>query len=886
MRSPTQRIAAAVGLAAFLPATSVLAATIAGTSFEEPAAVGGQYIDTLGSATDHALLDNPGEPVVNYAGGTELGFSSFYTNTRGDVGLTDGDFVGVTNYTGDVGAYTDGVQGFEIQDSDGLMTTTVETFDLTGLSSVYVAVDVYVNETGWESDDRIRVWATVDGGVEIDLLNTAGSDIDDLGIEGAWMTVSAELSGYTTATLSFEVDSNSSSESVYFDDVRFTDEPPGGGGFELGACGDPATPIHDIQGNGDFSPLEGQQVAIEGIVVGDFQVDGLRGFFVQEETPDADPATSEGIFIYDGGSGIDVAEGQRVRIGGTVQEYFDLTELSSLVGVLDCGPASLPVPAPVAMPEAFDGELEQYEGMLIEIADPMVVSQNYFLGRYGQMTLASMDDAAVLERLYNPTNQYRPLSPEALALEEENARRLLVLDDGMDLSKYGDNPDPVPYLGPPPPQVIRAGDLVTNLVGVLDYGRINSNIDNPARDYRLHPTVEPIFTPENPRTAAPDDVGGSLKVASFNVLNFFTTIDTGAPICGPSGGLGCRGADSESEFERQRVKIIEAMVAIDADVLGLIEIENNATTAVQDLVEGLNDALGAGTYAFVDTGTIGDDAIKVAFIYKPAKVTADGYAILDDSVDPRAITTKNRPALAATFTEIASGESFTAVVNHFKSKGSPCDDIGDPDLGDGQGNCNLTRVSMAQAMVDWLATDPTGSGDPDFLVMGDLNAYAEEDPIHVYLDAGYTNLVKALTGDKAYSYIFDGEAGYLDHALANEALTPQVTGATEWHINTDEPAVIDYDQNFNPDGYWSPDAYRASDHDPVVIGLNLGAGTGLPGNQDGDGDIDILDVLIVLEARGTRADPGDPRDIDGNGWITLRDALLLVQDCTNPGCRP
>ena len=70
-------------------------------------------------------------------------------------------------------------------------------------------------------------------------------------------------------------------------------------------------------------------------------------------------------------------------------------------------------------------------------------------------------------------------------------------------------------------------------------------------------------------------------------------------------------------------------------------------------------------------------------------------------------------------------------VNHLKSKGSPCDDVGDPDPGDGAGNCNLTRTGAAEALVDWLAGDPTGSGDPDFLIIGDLNSYDKEDPIDV-----------------------------------------------------------------------------------------------------------------------------------------------------------
>ena len=125
-------------------------------------------------------------------------------------------------------------------------------------------------------------------------------------------------------------------------------------------------------------------------------------------------------------------------------------------------------------------------------------------------------------------------------------------------------------------------------------------------------------------------------------------------------------------------------------------------------------------------------------------------------------------------------------------------------------------------MVDWLASDPTGSGDDDYLVIGDMNAYAKEDPIDVFVNAGYTDLAAAFQGEEAYSYVFDGQLGYLDHALASPGLVGEVSGATDWHINADEPDLIDYTMYYKPpaqDALYAPDAYRASDHDPVVIGL-------------------------------------------------------------------
>jgi hypothetical protein len=272
-------------------------------------------------------------------------------------------------------------------------------------------------------------------------------------------------------------------------------------------------------------------------------------------------------------------------------------------------------------------------------------------------------------------------------------------------------------------------------------------------------------------------------------------------------------------------------------VVGLIEIENDrpempADYPTADLVAGLNEILGAGTYDYVSTGAIGTDAIKVALIYKPGKVTPVGdYAVLDYSVDPRFLDDYNRPVLAAAFMDNWSEEVFTVAVNHLKSKGSACDAIGDFDLKDGAGNCNLTRLAAAQAEVEWLATDPTGSGVSNYIIIGDLNSYDKEDPIDA-IKAGpdgqlgtgddYDDLIYDYEGEYAYSYVFDGKIGYLDYALANLNFAGYVDDVTVWHINADEPDLIDYDTSFkqpNQQAIFAPDAFRSSDHDPVIVAL-------------------------------------------------------------------
>ncbi|MEA3309947.1 MAG: hypothetical protein U9Q70_10605, partial [Chloroflexota bacterium] len=141
------------------------------------------------------------------------------------------------------------------------------------------------------------------------------------------------------------------------------------------------------------------------------------------------------------------------------------------------------------------------------------------------------------------------------------------------------------------------------------------------------------------------------------------------------------------------------------------------------------------------------------------------------------------------------------------------------------GNCNLTRQAATEAMLAWLATDPTGVADADYLIIGDLNSYAMEDPITTLKDGGYTDLLNSYVGAEAYSYVYKGQAGYLDHALASPTLLSQITDSTVWHINADEPRVLDYNTENKSAGQiislYNADPYRASDHDPVVIGLEL-----------------------------------------------------------------
>lgn len=338
------------------------------------------------------------------------------------------------------------------------------------------------------------------------------------------------------------------------------------------------------------------------------------------------------------------------------------------------------------------------------------------------------------------------------------------------------------------------------------------------------------------RPDAPDDLGGRLTVSSFNLLNFFTTLDDGSGAGSGPNNLEPRGATTAEDLARQTDKIVEAMLQIDASVFGLQELENNGfddASAIATLVDALNAAAEPGvTYAFVDPtepgsdGFIGTDAITTGLIYKTNEVSlvASDFLVFDDGDQQQ-----SRPAVTATFAEIGTGEQFTVSVNHLKSKGGTGTGA-DADQGDGQGAFNATRTAAAQQLAEWLSADnpdgylvQNGVSDSDVLIIGDLNSYAQEDPVDALRDAGYADLIDSFIGqENAFSYIFDGQQGTLDQGLSSQSLASQVSGVAEWHINAQEPDLLSYSTEFKNPAFYNDDVYGTSDHDPLLIGLNLG----------------------------------------------------------------
>ncbi|ERG64109.1 hypothetical protein L332_06540 [Agrococcus pavilionensis RW1] len=555
-------------------------------------------------------------------------------------------------------------------------------------------------------------------------------------------------------------------------------------------CESDAVTIGSVQGSGDTTPVAGQVVTVRGTVVGDWQEGGFNGFHLQD-AGDGDAATSDAVFVYAPGADA-VAEGDLLTVTGTAGEFQGQTQLTN-PSILDCGAGTVPAAVELELPIADE---ERFEGMLVTLPQELSILEYFNFGRYGEVVLGT-------DRQMQPAAVAAPGSAEAAAVRTANAEQRITVDDGRSVQ----NADPAIHPGNLAEFTLendfRGGDTIEGLTGVLEFR--NST-------WKLQPTEPGTYTAVNERPAAPEIEGASLEVASFNVLNYFTTLND-------------RGAVTAEEFERQEAKIVAAIDELDSAIVGLLEIENNDGVALETLVAALNEIAGPnedGTerWAGIDTGTLGTDAITTALIYQPALVAPAGaFAALDESIDPRFDTAYNRPALAQSFRDLETDRILTVAVNHLKSKGSACPgDEGTPE----QGNCNDVRTAAAAALADWLEGDPTGQGAEGSLIIGDLNAYDHEDPITTLEAAGYTDLLEEFQGEEAYTYVFDGQLGYLDYGLADAGLMPFVAGAAAWHANADEVSLIDYSMAFKQpaqDALFAPDPYRASDHDAVVIGL-------------------------------------------------------------------
>jgi predicted extracellular nuclease len=530
-----------------------------------------------------------------------------------------------------------------------------------------------------------------------------------------------------------------------------------------------------------------------------------------------------------------------------VSEFFGLTELSRVSDVVVCPTRGKASSTLIRLPVEDDAQWERWEGMRVSLDQPLVVTGHRNLGRFGEIEVAAGT------RLEQPTQSREPGDP-ALEFQGLNARRRILLDDGSDAL----HPDPIRYLDRNDGGTLRLGDTLSPVEGVLDFG---------FGRFRIQPTEPVRIDMGDARSSQPPDVGGTLRFVTWNVENHMNGDGRG-------GGFPTRGPRNVAELERQRAKLVETLFRLDPDIVTLVEIENDGTepeSTLGQLVQALNDRTSSAPYVAVhpEAPRLGRQPIAVGIVYRSDSVTPIGpAAILDARARPDFDEDRNRPSLAQTFQAHATGEFLTVVANHFKSKGSDCDAVDDPDRDDGQGECNGTRTRAAAALVEWLAEDPTRAADAPILVAGDLNAYPREDPVRILESAGYVDLIARLGDPDAHTFVFDGQSGRLDYAFWSENLLPFVSGANVWNTNADEPSVLDYQLDRPPERYL-PDPFRASDHNPVLVGL-------FP-DSDSDGLTDardrcphsVLSPTVIL--RGCDSDAPDRLDEFG---CTLTDDLL------------
>nr|WP_237448284.1 ExeM/NucH family extracellular endonuclease [Nocardioides flavescens] len=694
-------------------------------------------------------------------------------------------------------------------------------------------------------------------------------------------TVAVDLVGYGSTATVFEARNTGVDLSATLSAQRYEGDPDtddNAADFTEaqptpGAAG-PARPtpytIAQIQGDGATSPLVGRTVSTQGVVTARYPTGGYAGFYLQTGGAPDTPG-SDAVFVY--APGLQPADvpfrGASVEVAGRVSEFNGSTQITLSGAAAPVSPG-LPAVTPLSVPWTeldTEAEKEAHEGELVAPQGPFTVTDSYATDQYGEIGLA-----AGTTPLLQPTDVADAQGSGDEAVAADNARRRITLDDGasIDFRNAANVDTPLSWLTPTTP--VRAGAPVTFTGPVVLEYRNDLWKFQPVR--RITGAGSATATFADTRTAAPAAVGGDIRLATFNVLNFFPTTGVewqaaasgrscsyyrdrdGAPTtvdeCAPDGP---RGAADQANLTRQRGKIVSAINRLGASVVSLEEIENSAhfgqdrDAGVVALVTALNAAAGAGTWAYVPSPPASElppvaqqDVIRTAFIYRPAEVSPIGTSrVLTGS----AAFADAREPLAQAFLRRGGTDTFSVVVNHFKSKRS-----GTPDP-DGQGAGNVERVAQARALDAFAKAFAAERGTAAVFLTGDFNAYTQEDPVQELTGSGWTNLESTTAPGRDWSYFFGGLAGSLDHVFANAAARAMVTGVDVWDINAEEPVALEYSRyNGNTTQLFEPGTpYRASDHNPEVVGLRAPAAS-TPATGTGTG---TTPALAVRSTTGVKA---------------------------------
>ena len=411
----------------------------------------------------------------------------------------------------------------------------------------------------------------------------------------------------------------------------------------------------------------------------------------------------------------------------------------------------------ISNPETWSAqELLPYVGQTVVFDQPMIISSNASSSNY-QISP---------RRIFQPTNQVLPGSAAYRSMLSMNATGFVALTG---VGGYH-----------------RCGERVYNLTAKVNS---TSSISFISGTWRGN-------TRADLERGIPDLGDYRLLVCAMN-LEYYLVKDFGTD----------RGPRNYSQHQDQRTKTNKALTKINADIYGLVEIQQGQD-ALEEIANDLNTKLPGRNYTYINDGTSANGTYtKSGYVYDANKVEPVGKMLENEEA------VKGRKKMMC-FREKATGERFIFSLNHFKAKSGSASGA-DADQGDGQGIFNATRTREAQSVIDQYGKYKRSINDDDILIMGDLNAYAKEDPVMLFVNRNFIDLHRAFHADSSYSYQFSNCAGYLDHAISNGSLYPQITGMASYTINSDENDRYTYDKSNDNT------MFRSSDHDPVLVGLKL-----------------------------------------------------------------
>ncbi|MGI9835763.1 ExeM/NucH family extracellular endonuclease [Vibrio vulnificus] len=612
--------------------------------------------------------------------------------------------------------------------------------------------------------------------------------------------------------------------------------------------------IGEVQGEGYSSPLieSGYTSKDEYLVTGVVSAVAtslVKGFYLYDDNADGNVKTSDGVFVKTSGAVSKDMIGQQICVRAKVNEDYGMTTLLPTGNIWEVKNSTPVEVTPVKLEridsddDTFRSTLERLEAMpvvLVEDMDAAEGNQDMRVSRTFSFDYsAKRNNMVIAYKRPNPQpNQDHVAGSDAAKAQTAQNKDYRIVVESDEKPADGKIPYYPEFASDPHNNYIRINDSVVGMTGVLHYSY---------NEFRLIPTANVTkanFVHNTPRTSSPvikesyGDDGFTIKVATQNVLNYFNS-----PYGGHDNQFGDnRGAESQQEFERQQAKIVEAIYGLDADIVGLMEVENNGFgdfSAIRELLEAINAKYYKENYKdrfaresihnrYVFVGfdkngdqvldqfdTIGSDAITTGIIYRPSKVSviagkvipmpwqdapmivdADGKPVVDGKGE-LAESGKNyqRNTVAATFRVLNTGKQLTVSVNHLKSKGSTCwdDYVGTKAVDDdAQGSCENFRVASTYHLGQEMAKI---GGDQ--IVLGDMNSYAHEDPMLVLTSNPTKKALKAADYIKVGNkWQFNGEQGPVitqTFGFINAVDYKTPAGETSWSYSyNDEVGSLDH----------------------------------------------------------------------------------------------